>query len=496
MKQIKNFRNFLINNVALSTNLSVDNILHIKLIFNLFVIMLIMSGIYLTTFYLLSLFPNKTLLAFIIYVIYTISWAFTLGSLYWIFIFSILLLTNLYQQREFYLLTMIFKVMFCILIFILVNYCELTNIDNYTNSFSMLVLTNKCKFIFKNFIHIFNKGDKLEEENLLRRKRRGRILKDENGEDIENILDDPTRSKFLWDNHPNGRSLEGDNFHAWKVLQHLRQQGLLDEHDNEDIDNNITNIIENNDIYNKNSPIHFKNYRWGKPLPNLPIMKSKEEWNSDMEDRKINGLLKMNKSLSAYKDDKLNETVLATNDLEKISKRWNGKIFTIYEDDDDLFSNNLISNFNINKPLPKRPDQDKPLPSLPLFETLDELQSIVNNWTDTTSINSTDSGYKSSFNNDKFKYISVLPVILKVLIFKIFKIIQLLLKSIIKKIFTIKFMKRIFIRFILRILIAFIAFYALSYISKFKFVSYLSILILEYYNIILNIINNFIDSWK
>jgi len=73
MKQIKNFRNFLINNVALSTNLSVDNILHIKLIFNLFVIMLIMSGIYLTTFYLLSLFPNKTLLAFIIYVIYTIS---------------------------------------------------------------------------------------------------------------------------------------------------------------------------------------------------------------------------------------------------------------------------------------------------------------------------------------------------------------------------------------------------------------------------------------
>src|ERR1700722_13539203 len=98
-----------------------------------------------------------------------------------------------------------------------------------------------------------------------------------------------------------------------------------------------------------------------------------------MEDRKINGLLKMNKSLSAYKDDKLNETVLATNDLEKISKRWNGKIFTIYEDDDDLFSNNLISNFNINKPLPKRPDQDKPFPSLPLFETLDELQSIVNN---------------------------------------------------------------------------------------------------------------------
>jgi hypothetical protein len=55
------------------TNLTTDNILHIKLIFYLFIIMLILIGIYLTSFYLLNLFPNKTLLAFIIYVIYTIS---------------------------------------------------------------------------------------------------------------------------------------------------------------------------------------------------------------------------------------------------------------------------------------------------------------------------------------------------------------------------------------------------------------------------------------
>jgi hypothetical protein len=148
-----------------------------------------------------------------------------------------------------------------ILILIIYYYYEL-NIDNYTNSFSMLVLTNKFKIIFKNFIHIFNKGDKPEEENLLRRKRRGRILKDGKGNDIENILDDPTKSEFLWDNHPNGRSFTGDDYHAWKVLQHLKQQGIVDDYDPNDIDNNISNIIENNDIYNKNSPIESKSYRW------------------------------------------------------------------------------------------------------------------------------------------------------------------------------------------------------------------------------------------
>jgi hypothetical protein len=93
-----------------------------------------MIGIYFTTIFLLNLYPGNSLLNFTIFTISYLSAGFIGGMLYWIFLFSICLLSDLYQQREFYLLTMIFKLMFCILIFILVIHYGDNNIDSLSNS--------------------------------------------------------------------------------------------------------------------------------------------------------------------------------------------------------------------------------------------------------------------------------------------------------------------------------------------------------------------------
>ena len=185
-------RNFLINNATFSYNLNTDNISDIKFIINLIIIMLMMSCIYFTSFYMLTILSRKTLLVFIIYLIYNMSWAFTFGLIYYIIIFSLVLLTDFYQQKEYYLLSMIFKLIFCILTFILVIYFSDTNYMMAATPF--ITFFNKVKSTISK-----EKGDQFKHwlNNLLNTDYKDRKL---TGEDIRIIHRRSTI--YLMENNP------------------------------------------------------------------------------------------------------------------------------------------------------------------------------------------------------------------------------------------------------------------------------------------------------